>query len=545
VIKELKISGYQPQVIAAALAFSVGIISFALGILKLGFLLDFISAPVLTGFISAAAIVIVVGQVPSLLGLDNVRPAFADAIHDIITMFPKAQWPTVLIGLAGIILLEVLAFIGKRWAKKNAALWGLSIGRAAIALALFTGISFALNRSRPDKPVFAISKATANGIAPPRAPDLALVKKVAIRAIAPFIAASLEHIAIGKAFAHRNGYHLDQSQELTYLGLTNFFNSFFTAMPVGGAMSRTAVASESGTKSPLNGAFTAAFVILGIYKLTGALFWIPKATLAAIIVTAVFHLIGPLSLFYRYWRTSLADFTASQICFWVTLFVSAETGIEFAVAFAVAYTLIRSAFSTVRSIDGEAINSTSSDCGLWLDIPFDTKIFQFRESLLFMNAYRTKDRIMDIVSMWHSSRAETRAARDAKRERNWSVAGEKRIRWLRARAGIISTPPPLRVLILDFSKVSHIDSTGLGAIADLRSAGHRFSGGQCEVRFLGLNENVRTRFNRNGWILLDSRILDDDSAVADGSVLVYENLAQAVLERRRDIEMISVDAGKV
>src|SRR4051794_13066255 len=110
-------------------------------------------------------------------------------------------------------------------------------------------------------------------------------------------------------------------------------------------MSRTAVSSNSGVKSPLNGIFTSGFVLLAIYKLTGALYWIPKATLAAIIVTAVYHLFGPLSVFYQFWRTSLADFIASMICFWVTIFVSAEEGILFAVVFSVAYTLVRAAFS--------------------------------------------------------------------------------------------------------------------------------------------------------------------------------------------------------
>ena len=85
--------------------------------------------------------------------------------------------------------------------------------------------------------------------------------------------------------------------------------------------------SECGVRSPLSGLITAAFILLTIYVFSPALYWLPKATLSAIIIMAVIHLFGPISLFYRYWRISLADFIASMVCFWVTIFVSAEIGI--------------------------------------------------------------------------------------------------------------------------------------------------------------------------------------------------------------------------
>ena len=262
----------------------IGIYSALLGFLKLGWILDFISQPVLSGFVSAAALVILLGQVPSLTGQDNVGSGAAATFHDVIAQINEVQPVTLAVGLSGIVLLEFLAFAGKKWGKKNKVVWFASICRAAIALLLYTGISYGLNKDLED-PLFDLAKVKANGIVPPKLPDLTLAKKLIARSIAPFIAAALEHIAIGKAFAAKNNYVLDESQELCYLGVTNFFNSFFSAMGVGGAMSRTAVNSESGVRSPLSGLLTSGFVLLGIYKLTGALFWIPKATLAAIIIT--------------------------------------------------------------------------------------------------------------------------------------------------------------------------------------------------------------------------------------------------------------------
>src|SRR5207248_3264250 len=157
--------------------------------------------------------------------------------------------------------------------------------------------------------------------------------KVFPRAVAPFLAGTIEHLAIAKSFARRNGYVIDPAQELVYLGVTNFFNSFFSSMAVGGAMSRTAVNSASGVKSPAFGIIAGGVVILSIFELSPALFWIPKATLAAIVVVAVWSILSPPKVFWHYWKTSLVDFTASMLAFWVTLFVSTEVGIGTAVGF--------------------------------------------------------------------------------------------------------------------------------------------------------------------------------------------------------------------
>jgi len=151
--------------------------------------------------------------------------------------------------------------------------------------------------------------------------------------LAVFIAAALEHIAIAKSFGRRNNYTIDQSQELTFLGLANLLNSSFGGMAVGGAASRTAVNSESGVKSTLGGIFASGAVLVSIYVLTGALFWIPKATLSAVIIVAVWQIVVPISVFITCWKISLFDFVASQLAFWITLFLSAETGIELSTLF--------------------------------------------------------------------------------------------------------------------------------------------------------------------------------------------------------------------
>lgn len=203
IVQDISKEGYSPQAIASAVALSVGVYSMAIGLLKLGFLLEFISVPVLSGFISAAAIVIMLGQIPSLFGI-TVRTGTANIIHDLFAKIPQYDGPTCGIGLGGLVLLYLMQKMGQRWGKKNKAIWLLALGRSAVVLILFTGISYAVNKNRVDDPVWALSKVKSNGIAAPKMPDAALIGKVFARSIAPFIAAALETLAIAKAFGRKN-----------------------------------------------------------------------------------------------------------------------------------------------------------------------------------------------------------------------------------------------------------------------------------------------------------------------------------------------------
>jgi sodium-independent sulfate anion transporter 11 len=499
IIKDVIKEGYKPQVVASAIAMSVGIYALAIGGLKLGFLLEFISIPVLSGFISAAAIVIMLGQIPSLFGV-TVGTGTAKIIHDLFQQIPDFDGPTTGIGLGGIVLLVLMQKMGQRWGKKSKVIWLLALGRSAVVLILFTGISYAVNKNRVKNPVWALSKVQSKGINHPKMPDARLIGKVFPRSIAPFIAASLEHLAIAKAFGRKNNYVIDPAQELVYLGFTNFFNSFFSSMAVGGAMSRTAVNSDSGVRSPTYGLIAGSVVILSIYKLSPALYWIPKATLAAIIVTAVWHIVVPLKVFYGYWRTSLVDFISAMLAFWLTLFVSSEIGIGTAVGFGIAYHLLFMAFHRVRRVTSIDISNSRRANGPQ-PIPLDTQVFAVQQSMLFYNAMHIKNQCLDTVQTYNSGCVET--LEKARLERNWSVAGERRAVRLRGKADIIDEPVQIRNVVLDLTRMHNIDTTGLTSLKDLKADIEKFGGKHAHFRFVGLNERVRERFARFGWVVYD------------------------------------------
>ncbi|KAJ4331045.1 hypothetical protein N0V95_009957 [Ascochyta clinopodiicola] len=526
IVADVVHEGYSAQAIASAVAMSVGIYALAIGLLKLGFLLEFISVPVLSGFISAAAIVIMLGQIPSLFGI-TVGSGTANIIHDIFAKIPQWDGATCGIGLGGILILVLMQKMGQRWGKKSKAVWLLALGRSAVVLILFTGISYGINKNRAADPVWALSKVKSDGIETPRMPDGALIKKVFPRSIAPFIAAALEHLAIAKAFGRKNNYVTDAAQELVYLGTTNFFNSFFSSMAVGGAMSRTAVNSDSGVKSPAYGVIAGGVVILSIFKLSPALYWIPKATLAAIIVTAVWHIVIPPKVFYGYWKTSLVDFIASMLAFWLTLFVSSEVGIGSAVGFSICYHLLFQAFHRVRRVT--TLDATYSNPNSTV-VPLDTQVFRIHQSMLFYNAYHIKNQCLDAIQTHNSGQVITA---EAQKDRNWSVAGDKRAARLRTKAAIIDEPVQIRIVVLDLSCMHNIDTTGLSALQDLKADIEKFGGKATQLRLVGLNERVALRFARFGWPIAAAEEMEKSSEERRRVTGVYASVEQALVQRGR------------
>ncbi|KAL2415586.1 putative sulfate permease C3H7.02 [Exophiala dermatitidis] len=544
VVKDYTKEGYSAQTVASAVALMMGVYAMALGFLKLGWLLDFISFPVLTGFISAAAITIGLGQVKNLIGEDNVGDGTANIIHDVLTNFGTCNGRAAGIGFAGIILLTILQKAGEKWGNRNKIIWFLSITRAFITMVLFTGISYAVNKGKDsDDYLFDVSKVPTTRITSPKVPDAKLIGKVSAGSIAAFIAMAVEHLAIARAFGLRNNYVINPSQELCYLGVTNFFNSCFGAMGVGGAMSRTAVNSQCKVKSPLSGIITTAFIILSIYKFTGALYWVPKATLAAIIITAVWPLVGSAKTYYHFWKTSLADFIASMVAFWVSLFVSTEIGIGCAVAFNIAYCLIRQVFTKTTSIDAdtsssELASSLNSAHALPPRIPADIRVFRFNESFFFPNVNRVKQAIFDTIETYHAPAYSTANGTEA--DRNWSVEGEKRIARLRKKANTQSVGlPPINVVILDFGKVNYCDTTAVVGLKNFLIELRKYAGEAVEVRFVALNQLSRERFERAGWILRepDASSLE---LLELTTARVFNSIAEAVVAPRAIDEICEI-----
>ncbi|KAH8891435.1 sulfate permease [Thozetella sp. PMI_491] len=543
IIISLRDEGYSPPDIATAVSFMCGIYGLAVGLFKLGFLLDFISAPVLAGYVSAAGLTICLQQVPNFLALGNAGHETTEIIYHVFSRLPQVQWRDFTIGITSLLALAGLQYVGKRWGKAHPVFWFLSISRNALVIILYTGISYGLNKNIADHPLFGISKTTGTLIGPPSMPPESLLSKVTGGALTVFIAAALEHLAIGKAFGRRHGYTIDQSQELLYIGATNFVGSFFSSMPVTGGFSRTAVNSESGVKSPLGGLVSSACVLVSVYKLAGVLFWIPKATLSAVIISAVWAIIVPPRIFYQYWRTSFADFVASMISFWVTLFVSVETGIAAAVGYNILYLLFRLAFTGVTPVSSLVSRTMHADLPDGTHVPDEgldsTQRFRVGESVLFANAYRIKDEILSHVKTATRGIPMVRTTKPT--DRLWNQIPTKTDSFSDPESNADGRPLLGRV-VLDMTAVSHIDTTGIQALLDLKGELRDYAGHSAMV-FVGMNEGVRRRFEKANWNL--HKASDLDAATSDLVFGYLDAASSSFLFKSSDTVVAKMQEGPV
>ncbi|RLV92073.1 hypothetical protein DV515_00013950 [Chloebia gouldiae] len=269
-IMSLLVSSYafhQP-VYAVLLAFLSGCIQLAMGLLRLGFLLDFISCPVIKGFTSAASITISFSQIKNILGLQGIPRQFFLQLYETLRRIGETR-----------VALSTLA-------ARN-ALVVLFAGLVAYSFQVMGSQPFRLTGSIPQGlPAFRpphFSLATPNGTVPFQS----MVQDMGVGLAVVPLMGLLETIAIAKAFASQNGYRIDPNQELLALGVANVLGSFVSSYPITGSFGRTAVNAQSGVCTPAGGLVTGALVLLSLAYLTSLFCYIPKAALAAVIISAV------------------------------------------------------------------------------------------------------------------------------------------------------------------------------------------------------------------------------------------------------------------
>jgi sodium-independent sulfate anion transporter 11 len=257
---------------------------------------------------------------------------------------------------------------------------------------------------------------------------------------------------------------------------------------------------------------------------------------------AVIHLFGPVSVFYGFWRISLADFVASMISFWLTIFVSAEIGIGAAAGWSVAWTMLRSAFVNPRidtSIEddnyslqqaitrGVAESSSGHTEHFGIPIPSDTVVVHFTDSIFYPNAHRGKGRVLEAIKLVYDK---VTTGNVDPRERSWSVAADRRIERLRKRFSIVLKDAPLSIVVWDFSMVPFVDVTAVLALREMKQDVRTHSGKGVQFRIVGLSKSVRERFLRAKW-----KLSDLEGWREEDSDVVYPSMERAVLDREANI----------
>ncbi|KAL3422657.1 sulfate permease [Phlyctema vagabunda] len=515
-------------VTVAAVSFSVGITSLIFGLLNLGFLLDFLSVPIIVGFMLGTAMVTIFSQIPVVLGEVGVGQAFMELSTQIFSKIGTAQPLTIAIGIPSVAFLLLMKYLAKSLGKNYFALRVFCYCRNWIVLLTFTGISYSVNKDL-SQPRWLIAGDIPHGLALPTIPNTLPLVPIFFLSFPVFFSTALEHLALAKAFSVRGGYEIDASQELVYLGAANIASGIMGGMPVGGNLARSAIQEESGAKTPAAGIFTTAFTLFAIFQLNTVMKYVPQAAIAAVIFVAALEVMPPQSIIGKYWKFSFADFVALIFAFNMTLLATAKVGVGLSLFFMLFYTMCRLMFSrpiAVSSSDLEGKYGTESSTGYRSNsIPSGIQVISFGQCLIFVNAYRMKRHIMDSVKTYY-----VRAERNTpKAERIFNDNSAKRVQELRQNANII-TPTKymsyLRVLVLDFTQTTFIDSTGVKALEDMKAELIHYAGDDVEIRLVGLSPAVLLRFQRCGWKLASYE--EAKSGVEADVIIHFELLRPAI-----------------
>lgn len=329
---------------------------------NIGFLVQFISTPTITAFISAATLIIGSGQVKPLLGITSGSSSeFVDAWINVFKHYDEIRMSDTVLGLFSLAVLLGMKKLSKvkTWPKFCKY---LSISRNAIVVIMGIVIAyiFHVNGSEPFRLTGTIKEGLPTFQPPPFSTEFEgksynfadMFRALGLSLITIPLVSILESVAIAKAFS--KGKVIDATQEMIALGLCNIASSFAMSIPITGSFTRTAINNSSGVRTQFGGCFTGALVLLALGLLTGTFYFIPKTVLAAVIIAAMMSMIE-LHEIVEIYRTKKSDIVPCLATFFFSLWFGLEYGILVGIAINILFTLYNTSRPKI-SFEIEKIN---------------------------------------------------------------------------------------------------------------------------------------------------------------------------------------------
>ncbi|KAJ2887325.1 hypothetical protein H4R27_000124 [Coemansia aciculifera] len=504
-----------PWVVAGCMSVVLGCIVTALGLLRLGFIVDFIPLPAIAAFMTGSALNIAMGQIPTLMGNNSVKGFNTRAptylVFGNFFKYIKHCNLNAAVGLTSLFLLYAIRagckYAARRWPKREKLFFFISTLRTAFVILLYTLISFLVNRNHRTNPKFSILGVVPRGFKHMQVPTVNsdILSAVAGKLPSAIIVLIIEHISISKSFGRINNYTINPNQELIAIGITNIFGPFFGAYPATGSFSRTAIKSKAGVRTPLAGVITACIVVIAIYALPPVFFYISNALLAAVIIHAVGDLVSTPTAIKMFWHISPFEF----VIFWagvlVSVFSSIDNGIYTTVAASAALLLFRIAkaqgkfVGTVRVVYDQPAPAATSNTAESRDIfvPLDHSdgsnpsvtpqhpqggvfIYRLNEGYLYPNAVHFTDHM--IAEVTSRTRPGVANPYGSLGNRPWNDPGPRH----KDDTNIDMSLPVLRALILDFNGVSNVDITSIQNLVDVRKQLDRYADHAVSWHFAGV-----------------------------------------------------------
>ena len=454
--------------LSALLALLVGGILLAAGLARAGFIADFFARPVLTGFIAGLALVIAVGQVAKLLGVDGGGTGFFGKLAAVLRQLGDVSLPTLAIGVAALALILVLRATVP---KVPAMLIAVALGIAVVAAFDLQDHGVAIVGTIPD------------GLPSLTIPRFGLgdVTDLLPDAVALALICFAESVAGARALAAKHRYEVDADQELVALGVANLGAGLLQGFAGDASLSRSAVADSSGVKSQLSNIVLFGFLVVTMLFLMPLFHDLPEAVLAAIVIAAVSHLVDVGAL-RRLRRTDPTDFILAVLCFAGVLVFGLLIGLAIAVVLsllALVYRAYRPSYAVLGrapgAVDDELLRyrgiEDHPDCETFPGLV----ILRVDGELFFANARWFRDTVRSLV-------------RDQS--------------------------PPVRELLVHVGAVPHLDTTAATMLKELIAELHD---ADAELAFARATTGLVHDMERNGIVELmgDDRFFDTVAAGVD------------------------------
>lgn len=496
--------------IATNVAFICGFIVLGIGLLRLGWIVELIPIPAVAGFMTGSAINIAVSQVPGLLGITgfNTRAATYHVIINTLKGLGRTQKDAAF-GLVGLFFLYATRmtcdYLSRRYPRRAKVFFFISAFRSAFLIVVLTLASWLYTRHRKSKkgtyPI-KILGTVPRGLKDVGTPhiDSRLLSALAPKIPVATIILLLEHIAIAKSFGRINGYKIDPNQELVAIGVTNTVGTCFGAYPATGSFSRSALKSKSGVRTPAAGILSGIIVLVALYGLTPAFYWIPTAALSAVIIHAVVDLVTKPPQVYKFWCISPFEFFIWSAAVLVTIFSTIENGIYVSLSTSFVLLIFRLAHPRSRFLGRVRVHSSNNPSharDVFVPLvddhvinpqirveppPHGVLVYRLEETFLYPNCSILNSEIVDHV------RANIRRGADVRliplADRPWNDPGSRHgpdTEWEENQAR-----PVLHSIVLDFSTASQVDTTSVQALIDTRREVERWTNAPVEFHFASI-----------------------------------------------------------
>lgn len=433
--------------LAILTAFGAGLVQFLMGLFRMGFLTNFLSNPVLSGFASASALIIGASQIQNLFGLDLIRTNY---VHEILIGFIQGfsgiNWITAAIGLVSIASMILLQMWKKRF---PAAVLVMIVGTIVVSIFKFPAYGVEVIGEIP------------NGLPSFHAEFVSLndLKRLLPTMLAIALIGYMQSIAVAKAIANKDDYKIDANQELVGLGLANIGGAFFQSFPITGGFSRTAVNDQAGANTTLATIISAGIIGLTLSFLTPLFYYLPDAILAAIIMVAVAGLFEYQEMIHL-WKTDRKDFLLLMITFIATLTLGIEEGIGIGVLISLALVIYSSSKPHSAELGRLGTSKTFRNINRYrnANVDNDVIIYRFDAPIYFANV----DHFRETIDQKIENHAED-----------------------------------LKLIILDASAIHYVDSTGVHMFTKLIQELHQKN---VELFIAGAIGPVRDKLKKSGVV---------------------------------------------